>query len=198
MTVSRETSERLEIYESLVRRWNPRINLVASGTLAVFRDRHITDSQYVARLTDARSGVWLDLGSGGGLPGLVLAIEFAYTALDFILVESDLRKAAFLRTVVRETGLQNVRVMAHRIESLSPQSASYASARALAPLPQLMAYLDRHLLPDGKAFLMKGQRWQDEVRQAQRDWTFDCVAHPSPTEPGAATLEISGVTRGAP
>ena len=139
----------------------------------------------------------MDMGSGGGLPGLVLAIAKADTNLVFTLVESDQRKAAFLRTVIRETGLGNAEVAAKRIETLLPLNAAYASARALAPLRQLMAYLHLHLTPTGTAFLMKGRQWQTEVEDAKREWIFDYVAHPSRTQEGAATLEISGVSHGA-
>jgi 16S rRNA (guanine527-N7)-methyltransferase len=197
MTVSRETSERLKIYQDLLLRWNSRINLVAPRSLPELRTRHIDDCLQVAALTNASSGHWMDMGSGGGLPGLVLAIAKADTDLAFTLVESDQRKAAFLRTVIRETGLGNAEIAAQRIETLPPLNAAYASARALAPLRQLMAYLNLHLAPTGTAFLMKGRQWQAEVEDAKREWIFDYVAHPSRTQEGAATLEISGVTHGA-
>lgn len=197
LTVSRETSERLEIYKSLIRKWNPKINLVATGDLADLQIRHIDDCLAVATLVPASAGLWADLGSGGGFPGLVIAIVKAETDLRFRLVESDGRKAAFLRTVIRETGLRNTEVRAERIEALAPLEADYVSARALAPLPQLMAYLHKHLLPTGKAFLMKGRQWRSEVQAAQADWTFTWTAHPSRTQDGAATLEISGVSRAA-
>lgn len=197
MSVSRETSERLEIYEQLLIRWNPRINLVAEGSLADLRARHVQDSLQVGDLMDGAEGHWVDLGSGGGLPGIVLAIAKADTALFFTLVESDQRKAAFLREVIRKTGLKNARVIVDRIEAVPPLNAAYISARALAPLPKLMSYLDLHLAPAGKAYLMKGRQWQSEVEDARIEWNFNCIAHPSRTQEGAATLEISGVSHGA-
>lgn len=197
MSVSRGTSERLKIYCDLLLRWNKRINLVAPGSLSELQDRHIDDCLQLADLVSSDSGNWVDLGSGGGLPGMVLAIANAHVGIGFTLVESDQRKAAFLRAAIRETGLEKVSVLIKRIEALHPLNADYLSARALAPLPQLMAYLDLHLAPTGTAFLMKGRQWQAEVQDAKREWTFDYVAHPSRTQAGAATLEIRGVSHGA-
>lgn len=197
MSVSRETSDRLQIYADLLVRWNSRINLVAPGTVADLHTRHIDDCLQVADLNKENDGHWADLGSGGGLPGLVLAITKADTDLSFTLVESDQRKAAFLRTVIRATGLTNTSIMSQRIESLPPLNAAYVSARALAPLRQLMAYLDRHLGPTGTAYLMKGRQWRAEVEEARKEWSFEYIAHPSRTQEGAVTLEVSGVSHGA-
>ncbi|WP_347138230.1 16S rRNA (guanine(527)-N(7))-methyltransferase RsmG [Paracoccus sp. SSK6] len=197
MIVSRETADRLSIYAELVRRWNSHINLVSSSTIADLETRHLADCLQVADLAPAKEGVWVDLGSGGGLPGIVLAIAKADTSISFVLVESDQRKAAFLRTVMRETNLTNVVVKAQRIEALDPLNAAFISARALAPLGQLMAYLHLHLAPKGTAFLMKGRQWQSEIEEANTQWRFDWTAHPSRTQEGAAILEISGVTHGA-
>ena len=196
MIVSRETMERLQVYGDLLTRWNPRINLVAPSTLSNLATRHFEDCLQVAALAGSKSGRWVDLGSGGGLPGLVLAMANTDPEVTFTLVESDQRKAAFLRTVIRETALTNVTVLSKRIESLPSLSATYVSARALAPLRQLMAYLALHLAPSGKAFLMKGLQWKDEVEDARKDWNFDYIAHPSRTQEGAAILEVSGVRHG--
>lgn len=193
MNVSRETSERLERYAELIRQWNPRINLVAPGSVEHLKTRHIDDCLQVAKLTPEVVGTWADLGSGGGLPGLVIAIAFSEQPATFTLVESDQRKCAFLRTVVRELNLPNTTIKTARIESLDPLNADQISARALAPLPRLMPYLDRHLARDGCAWLMKGQRWQAEVTEAREEWQFDCTAYPSRSQDGAAILKISGV-----
>ncbi|MGN7867376.1 16S rRNA (guanine(527)-N(7))-methyltransferase RsmG [Paracoccus sp. 22332] len=197
MSVSRETTERLEIYCSLLQQWNPRINLVAPSTLTDLQNRHIADALQLTDLAQATEGSWVDLGSGGGLPGMVMAIAKADTKVAFTLVESDQRKAAFLRTVIRQAGLPRVTVLAQRIEAIPPLNAAYVSARALAPLPQLMAYLNLHLAPSGTAFLMKGRQWKTEIEEANRTWSFDYVAHPSRTQDGAAILEVSGVKHGA-
>jgi len=190
MDVSRET-ERLAVYAGLLRKWNPTINLISPSTVNQIESRHIADSLHLATVAKAASGSWADLGSGGGLPGLVLAIM--RPDLEVSLLESDQRKAAFLRSAIRELGLQRARVLPRRIESLERLAAENISARALAPLPQLMAYVDRHLSPSGTAWLMKGRNWKTEVSQARQDWIFDLKTHPSATDPDAAILEITGI-----
>ena len=196
MNVSRETGVRLEQYEDLLRHCNSRINLIAPSTVSDIRQRHIEDCLQLARICPASKGTWLDIGSGGGLPGLILAIAKADSDLKFTLIESDQRKATFLRTVIRELALTNCRVIAKRIEGVEPLNTDYISARALAPLPRLMAYLDHHLSKDGQAWLMKGQQWQTEIEDARADWTFTCEAFPSETQQGAAILKISGLSHG--
>lgn len=109
------------------------------------------------------------------------------------LVESDKRKCSFLRSVVRETGLDNVTVLNTRIEQAEPLKAANLSARALAPLPVLMPYVERHLDRTGTAWLMKGRNWESEVKEARQDWHFDLVAHPSVTDPDAVILELTGI-----
>lgn len=133
----------------------------------------------------------MDLGSGGGLPGLIVAI--ARPDLTVTLLESDQRKATFIRTVIRELGLKNSSVIASRIESAEPLSADNVSARALAPLSLLLSYVHRHMIPSGRAWLMKGRNWQAEVEEAKAIWKFELVSHPSQTDTDAAILEISGI-----
>ncbi|RDD71383.1 16S rRNA (guanine(527)-N(7))-methyltransferase RsmG [Paracoccus versutus] len=190
MSVSRET-ERLTAYAELLRKWNPAINLIAPSTLDQIETRHIADSLQLAEITRNVSGNWVDLGSGGGFPGIVIAI--IRPDLELTLVESDQRKAAFLRNVVRELALPRARVICKRIEALDRLDAANISARALAPLPLLMAYVDRHLSASGTAWLMKGRNWQDEVALARTDWKFELKPHQSATDPDAAILEITEI-----
>ncbi|MCA8930663.1 MAG: 16S rRNA (guanine(527)-N(7))-methyltransferase RsmG, partial [Alphaproteobacteria bacterium] len=156
-SVSRETLARLAAFAALLEKWNPAINLISAGTVAQIWTRHFLDSAQVFDLADAKSGLWADLGSGGGFPGLVAAILALEErpGLSFTLVESDRRKAAFLSTAARELGLP-VRVMAERIEALPPLGADILTARALAPLPVLLGYAERHLQPGGRALFPKG------------------------------------------
>lgn len=193
--VSRETSERLEVYVDLIRKWNPRINLVSRSSLEQVWNRHIADSLQVFALADTFSH-WVDIGSGGGLPGLVAAICGAESAPDaqFTLIESDQRKCAFLRTVARETGI-SVTVHAQRIEDALPQNADVLSARALADLTQLLAFAERHVAKSGMCLFPKGASWKKELQDARTQWRFDCDAVRSITEPQAAILKIQGVTR---
>ncbi|RNF34680.1 16S rRNA (guanine(527)-N(7))-methyltransferase RsmG [Paracoccus methylarcula] len=192
--VSRETQDRLDAYQDLLIRWNPRINLVSPSTIPQLRSRHIDDCLQICANADPDKGIWADLGSGGGLPGIVLAIAFASRPIQFVLLESDQRKAAFLRSVVRQLGLSNTRIDNIRIEARDPLDAAYLSARALAPLPRLMPYLDRHLAKDGQAWLMKGEKWQAEVDEARQHWKFELETIASNTQAGAAILKISEVS----
>lgn len=192
--VSRETMERLDIFRDLIKRWNPRINLVASSTIPELSTRHIDDCLQFAEHVSPKSGIWADLGSGGGFPGIVLASVYSDRPVQFRLMESDQRKAAFLRTVIRELELDNARVDNIRIEDADPLNAAYLSARALAPLPRLMSYLDRHLAEHGQAWVMKGENWREEVEAARHRWNFNVFPIPSTSRPGAAILKISEVT----
>lgn len=188
MTVSRETEALLK-YAALIRKWNPAINLVAPSTLSQIDQRHIADSLQLVDLSASAAGRWVDLGSGGGLPGLVVAVCRPDLAVS--LVESDQRKCSFLRNAIRELELANCSVLTGRIEAIETLNADQVSARALAPLPLLLSYVHRHLAPGGRAWLMKGRNWHDEVRDARLAWQFEMIPHPSKTEPGAVIVEIS-------
>lgn len=193
MDVSRETEQRLSAYAALLRKWNDRINLISPSTADELERRHIADCLQLAHLANPIEGVWADLGSGGGLPGVVIAIACASTRLQMVLVESDQRKAAFLRVAIRELGLTRARVENARIEALPPLQADHISARALAPLPRLVPYVERHLKPDGQAWLMKGENWQAELAEAAIGPRFRVESFPSQTQPGAAILKLSGM-----
>jgi len=196
LDVSRETSRRLEIYAALVQKWNPRINLVSRKSLDDLWERHIVDSIQVFR-NAPKASHWVDLGSGGGFPGIVaaiLAIEDMPEAR-FTLIESDQRKSAFLRTAARETGA-NCTVIAKRIEAVDPQNADVLSARALADLSVLLEFAERHLAPGGTALFPKGATWKKELDAARAQWKFDAEPITSQTEPSASILKITGVSRG--
>jgi len=194
LDVSRETLDRLRLYECLVRKWNPSINLVAKSTIEGVWNRHIVDSMQVFELGTGKH--WLDLGSGGGFPGCVVAIlahEFAKD-MTVTLVESDQRKAVFLRTVLRETGVGGS-VVSERIEAANPQQANVVSARALADLSTLLGYFETHSAEEGEGLFMKGVRWKSELAAAQERWKFDYKAISSRTQPDAVILKIAGVQR---
>lgn len=195
-SVSRETMARLKCYEALLRKWNPAINLVARSTLDGIWERHFRDSIQVFDLAPPSARHWADLGSGGGFPGLVAAILAADERPDLrvTLVESDLRKAAFLTTVARETGLAAT-VLPKRIEDLEPLAADVLSARALAPLDRLLAHAERHLAPAGIAIFPKGAAWREELRLALEHWRFSYENSVSVTDPDATVLTIGGISR---
>ncbi|MFV0360940.1 16S rRNA (guanine(527)-N(7))-methyltransferase RsmG [Tropicimonas sp.] len=194
--VSRETMERLNIHLALLKQWNPTINLVAPSTIAEGWARHIIDSAQIIDMTDVDDGGWLDIGSGGGFPGLVCAIlAFDYKpALRFTLVESDKRKAAFLATVVRNTDIP-VNIESKRIETLPPQAAQVISARALAPLDLLLKYAEPHLVSNGICIFPKGSRYSEEVDRARQGWRFKLDTKPSITDPKAAILLLGDIER---
>lgn len=191
LDVSRETCERLEIFHGLLTKWNPRINLVAKGTLPDAITRHFIDSAQLVSLCPTPPRNWTDLGSGGGFPGLVVAIILAEIAAEtrVILIDSDIRKATFLRTVARETGVKT-KVLSQRIEDAGEQDSGVVSARALAPLPNLLALAQPYLAPAGRGLFLKGENWGKELEDARRQWQFSCVPHTSKTNPSAVVLEI--------
>lgn len=193
--VSRETLERLKTLHALVLKWNRTINLISKTSIPDLWDRHIWDSAQVAFLKPTVAK-WVDIGSGGGFPGLVVAIINKEIAPDceMVMIESDVRKAAFLRTVIRELEL-NASVLAQRIEQAMPQHADVLSARALADLTVLLQFAERHLKADGTALFMKGTTWEKELKKASESWSFKSEVHKSRTEPDAAILEIKEIER---
>lgn len=191
--VSRETQSRLEEFQNLVQKWNPRINLISNADLSVLWSRHIQDSLQIFSHIEHRAGVWADFGSGGGFPGIVLACALADTDIKFVLVESDQRKSAFLRNVIRELKLSNVVVKSARIEQLDPIGADLISARALAPLSTLLGFTARHMRPHGEAWFLKGASWRAEIDDARQDWAFNFESFQSKTSSEAALLKVSEV-----
>ena len=194
--VSRETLGRIETYSAELLRWNPRINLVAHGDESRVWARHVEDSlQLLALMPDGlaqgmgKDGAAqaVDLGSGGGFPGMVLAIA---SGAGFVLIESDARKAAFLREAARLAAAP-VRVLAQRIEAAAPQGAMLVTARALAPLPRLLPLVARHLAPGGTALLMKGAGHDRELTDAAAHWHMDVMRHPSRTDPDGTILRVT-------
>ncbi len=197
--VSRETFERLKTFEALILKWSPKINLVSRDARTHIWQRHILDS---AQLFDHRlpsHGAWVDIGSGGGLPGVVAAILLAERApeMSLVMIESDQRKATFLRTALRECDVEGV-VIAERIESAPPQIASIMSARALAPITELLPHAMRHLSENGIALLHKGRNYAKEIKEAELHWSFDVETHPSLTADDSRILEIRNIRRANP
>jgi len=198
LPVSRETARRLETFVTLLQKWQPVENLISPATLPHLWRRHVADSAqlYVLFPTVTR---FLDLGTGAGFPGLVIAI-LGQGRPDFHvdLVESNQRKCAFLRAVVRETGAP-AEVHHGRAEHVVPQlwqgSVNHndcVTSRALAPLSALLGYAEPLLKRGAFAAFHKGGDWAREVEEARRDWDFALTAHPSRVGEGAI-LEISAL-----
>ena len=194
LNVSRETFLRLKEYEKLLFKWNAKINLVSRSTLDNFWNRHVLDSAQFLSSVGGKAGKWVDLGSGGGLPGLVVAIlsDEIEPVNKLFLVEADARKAVFLKTVCRELGLK-AEVYNNRIEELPPISANIVSARALAPLKTLCLYAKNYLEKDGVAVFAKGENWRAELVEAQKKWIFSYEAVKSTLHEGSVVLVLRGI-----
>ncbi len=194
--VSRETADRLSIYAGLLAQWQKAINLVAPGTLGDVWHRHMADSAQLVGLAPAGPLTWVDLGSGAGFPGLVVAILLAgRTGCKVTLVESDARKCAFLGEVVRKTGISGVlavEILNGRIENSSTQArlgtqarlrrVDVVSARALAPLDKLLGLAVPLFGPQTVGLFPKGRDVAAEIDAAQRLWRFQYELKPSRTD----------------
>lgn len=194
--VSRETMDRLDLFAALLGKWTAKINLIAPSTVPEIWTRHFLDSAQLLSLPEQSPNHWVDIGSGGGLPGMVVAIiaREKWPDMHVTCIESDQRKAVFLRTVASQLKLEAT-VLAQRIEQADPQSADIVSARALAPLPELLGLLERHLAPTGMGLVPKGRGYRDELAEARTKWSFDLTLHRSETNPDGAILEIGNLTR---
>lgn len=185
-SVSCETEEALSLYVTLLQRWSPRINLVSPSDLPHVRQRHVLDSLQLLPLVPDGTERGIDLGSGAGFPGLILSIA---GSLPFDLIESDQRKAAFLREAIRETGAP-ARVHATRIETAALPAASLVTARALAPLRQLLDLAVPHLRRGGTCLFPKGARVDVELTDAEREWHMHAECFASRTSPDAGILRL--------
>ncbi len=192
--ISRETSERLERFAALLLRWNRTVTLIARNDEQRLWERHIADSLQLAALMQPVPNRAIDLGSGAGFPGLVLAIA---TGVPFDLIEADQRKAAYLREAARITGAV-VQVHATRIEAAQIIPAPLMTARALAPLPKLLDLAAPLLAPGGVCLFQKGANVQTELTEAASQWHMQVEILPSQTAPEACILRISDLSRVAP
>lgn len=192
--VSRETMERLSHYVALMQKWNQAINLVSKSTIPQIWQRHIADSLQLTGYLQSDQSVWADLGSGGGLPGLVIAIvaKESHPNLRFHLVEIDQRKSVFLRQVAHDLNL-NVHVHTSKIEETAPLQADVLSARALAPLSILCAFAQRHLGLGGICIFPKGAQSDSEITEARKFWSFSLEQATSKTEPQAKLLILRAI-----
>jgi 16S rRNA (guanine527-N7)-methyltransferase len=186
-----ESDTKLREFSGLLLRWNATLNLIAARDAEVVWDRHIADSLQLVPLIPKDTHRAIDLGTGGGFPGLVLAIA---TGIPFDLIESDQRKASFLRTAILQTGAPAI-VHCCRIEEAAVPPAALVTARALAPLPRLLPLVARFLTHDGVCLLLKGAKVEEELAAADRDWTMALTRIPSRTSPDGVVLRIAGLRR---
>ena len=198
LNVSRETVDRLTVFVALFQKWAKAINLVAPSTLSEVWGRHVADSAQIYALYPGPK-TWVDLGSGGGFPGIVTGILLAEIGDGWVhLVESNNKKAAFLRTAILETGAR-ASVHAIRIED-APSDIAHCdaiSARALADLDLLMDFglpwAERNA--NLRFFLHKGRDYQRELDKALGRWSLDLVKHASIIETDSVVLEISKLSQ---
>jgi 16S rRNA (guanine527-N7)-methyltransferase len=189
--VSRETLDRLSLYLELLRRWQGAVNLVGASTLGDPWRRHILDCGQIAPHVPPTGKIVLDLGSGAGLPGLVLAV---LGVPGVHLVESHVRKAQFLREAARLTQVP-VTIHAARIEELRNMAADVVTARALAPLPRLLELAAPALAPHGLCLFLKGQTALDELTAARQSWHMHSEIVPSRSGSRGVLLKLEGVGR---
>jgi 16S rRNA (guanine527-N7)-methyltransferase len=187
--VPRETRDRLEMYVAELRRWQAVTNLISARTLPEVWSRHIADSLQLADLADGQ--IWADLGSGAGFPGLALAIARPGIRLVH-LIEADSRRCAFLRHVARVTAAP-AQVWDGRIESvlshIQPRP-DVVTARALAPLPELLALAENVLIAGATGLFPKGREYELELTAARKCWRFEVDVIPSRTDSDARILRV--------
>ena len=191
--VSRETLAKLEAYVGLLKAWNRRINLVGATTLGDPWRRHVLDSAQLLPHVPEKARVLVDLGSGAGLPGLILSL---LGVPEVHLVESDQKKAVFLREAVRVTGAAAT-IHAARAEKLH-LAADVVTARAVAPLPELLELAAPFLGPHGVCLFLKGRTARDELTLAEKSWKMRPRLLPSTTDPGGMLLILEAIARLTP
>ena len=182
---------RLNAYAELLQSWSPRINLVAASTLGDLWRRHFLDSAQLLPLIPGGAKSLVDLGSGAGFPGLVLAI-MGVPGVE--LVEADARKCAFLREVARVTAAP-VRIHNARIESLPPRVVDVVTARGCAPLHRLLVLAERFIGPDTVCLFSKGAQAGQEVTVARQSWSMDIACHASRSNERGVILCLKGLRR---
>jgi len=191
---SREVDVDFASFVTLLRRWNRTLNLISPADEARIETRHLADALQLAPLIPSTVDRAIDLGSGAGFPGLVLA---AATRVRFDLIESDQRKAVFLREAARVLGAP-VQVYAQRIETARIPPAPLVTARALAPLPRLLALAAPLLAPGGAALFLKGREVESELTAAGPEWHMRVERFPSRTNPTGVILRITELARVPP
>jgi 16S rRNA (guanine527-N7)-methyltransferase len=177
----------LRVFADLLRRWNKTVNLVSPSDLEQLWPRHIEDSLQLATIAAPLPARAADLGSGAGFPGLVLSIAFG---IEFELIEQDQRKAAFLREAIMATGAP-AHVHAMRIEDARLTPAPLVTARALAPLGELIRLARPLLTDDGFCLFPKGRTAEQEITDAERDWSMRIERLPGRTDPSGTVLRVS-------
>ena len=193
-SVSHETVERLKLYERLLLQWQKAVNLVSPATLPQIWQRHFADSAQLLALAPPQAKTWVDLGSGGGFPGLAIAIMLANQKECCVhLIESNSRKCAFLSEAARRTGaparVHHMRI-ADAASSGAVPAADVVTARALAPLDALLELALPFFGNASAGLFLKGREAGVEIAEARKRWSFDLDVHPSISDADGQILEI--------
>jgi 16S rRNA (guanine527-N7)-methyltransferase len=192
--VSDDTLDRLKAYTVLLDKWQRKVNLVGRGSLGDVWRRHFLDSAQLWPLVPTHIKNVVDIGSGAGFPGLVLAITAtgSFKGAEIHLVESNERKCAFLREVNRATEAEAV-IHHSRIEDLPDFMADVVVSRAVASLEKLLEYANLVLKKDGQCLFLKGKKWRDELTQAQKKWIINDSAIQSLSDPSGMVLKLEAI-----
>jgi len=194
--VSRETYFKLKTYETLVKEWNNKFNLVSKSSVDCLWQRHIIDSLQLANLINKTDKILYDFGSGAGFPAIILAIvsEECFPELKINLIESIGKKTMFLNAVKEELGLK-INIIHDRIENLELKKVDVITSRALASLPKLLEYAYPFTKRKTNLIFPKGANWEKEVDEAKKKWTFNCKVIQSQTDESGKILYINNVRR---
>ncbi len=174
LNVSRETLKGFYEYKTLLSKWNEKINLVSKNTLVDIWERHFLDSGQIIKHVEASGKRWVDVGSGAGFPGLVVALLLRDRKIDcnLVLVEKNLKKGFFLNEVIRKLNL-NVEVVSDNIYTLEPLNADILTARAFSELNNLIEISFRHRKKEGLCLFLKGENYRFELDKTLNYWFFD-------------------------
>lgn len=194
--VSRETIEKLKTYEKLVIEWNSKFNLISKSSVEHIWERHILDSLQLCSFISKNDRKLYDFGSGAGFPAIVMAIlsQELFPNLEISLIESIGKKATFLNTVKETLGL-NVKIYNDRIENIKLTKADIISSRALASLVKLLEYAKPFCNKDTRLIFPKGEKWQEEVLEAEKKWGFEYKKEQSLTNEKSCILQIKNIRR---
>ncbi len=194
--VSRETIDKLKAYEALVLEWNNKFNLVSKSSVSDIWHRHIEDSMQLCEYITQKDEILYDFGSGAGFPGVVIAImaQEMFPNLKISLIESIGKKAKFLSVVNDELDLK-MDIYNDRIENLNLKKANIITSRAMASLEKLLEYSKPFCSNKTKLLFLKGEKWQEEVKEAEKKWLFKFIAQKSQTSDNGCVLQIENIRR---
>ena len=191
VVISREIEGKLKLYVDILLHWQKKINLISNNTIDDVWQRHIIDSLQLASFISDKNRKIVDIGSGAGLPGMVLAIA-GYSGVH--LVESDRKKALFLSEVKRQLNV-DVEIYNDRVEGIEVDEVDVIIARACAPLNKIMGLSHRLILENTIGIFLKGEGFEKEMNEFTKSYKADILAYPSVTNDKSAILNISNITR---